>query len=237
MSGTSFETCARCIQAAGLAVRGAFHVQPGDEDVPRPDGYAGVPTVILIGNAGSGFWPAFRASQEYRDGRPDPLDRWSERVISGLGRRLDAHAVFPFKGPPYYPFQKWARRGEALFPSPLGILIHREYGLWHAYRGALIVNRRLPGLPARVDAESPCLSCDAQPCLHACPVDAFRAGGFDADGCAAHLSGANECTENGCRARLACPAGKAFEYMREEHRFHLAAFLRARANDGTGSAS
>ena len=61
MSDASFETCARSIQATGLAVRGAFHVEPVDEDVPRLDGYAGVRTLIQIWNAGSRFWPPYRA--------------------------------------------------------------------------------------------------------------------------------------------------------------------------------
>ena len=34
-------------------------------------------------------------------------------------------------------------RAEAVAPSPLGILIHPDYGLWHAYRGALAFAERL----------------------------------------------------------------------------------------------
>lgn len=236
MIGASYESCARRISATGLTARGGFHVEPGD-GVPPTAGDGGPRTVILIGNAGSSFWPAFRASAEYRDEQPDPLDRWSERVITGLAGQLDAHAVFPFRGPPYCPFQRWARRAEALFPSPLGTLIHPDYGLWHAYRGALIFDRHLAGLPGGSGAASPCLSCAAQPCLQACPVEAFSAGGFDADACAAHLSGPNACTTEGCLARNACPAGKPFQYMREQHRFHLAAFLRARGGAPRGDAS
>ncbi|MBS1269850.1 MAG: hypothetical protein MAG794_00802 [Gammaproteobacteria bacterium] len=184
-------------------------------------------TMILIGNAGSSFWAAFRQSGEYRDGLPDPLDRWSERVIGELGRCLHARPVLPFKGPPYYPFQRWARRAEGVSPSPLRILIHPEYGLWHAYRGALIVNRRLEGLPQKSDSASPCLSCAEQPCLHTCPVDAFGSDGFNVESCTTHLSGANSCRDQGCLARSACPAGKPFRYVREQHRFHLQAFARA----------
>lgn len=229
MTETGFAACARRITAAGLSARGGFHVEPGDGVPAAPGGAAR--TLILIGNTGSAFWPAFRASPEYRDGRPHPLDRWSERVITDLARQLDARALFPFKGPPFHPFQRWARRAETLFQSPLGMLIHPEYGLWHAYRGALVFDRPLHGLPERSGAASPCLSCASQPCLHACPVDAFRAGGFDVDACASHLSGPNTCTEEGCLARNACPAGKPFQYVREQHRFHLAAFLRARAKE------
>lgn len=229
MSSSDFDSFASRIRNTGLAVRGAFHVE---EDDGVPGGGAGLErTLILIGNAGSRFWYEFEQSTEYQDGGPDPLDRWSERVITGLGRELDAHPLFPFKGPPYYPFQRWARRAESVTPSPLGMLIHPDFGLWHAYRGALVVDRRLEGLAAKVETPSPCLSCRDQPCLSACPVDAFGPGGFDSDGCAVHLSGDNACLDQGCLARNACPAGKPFRYMREQHRFHLAAFHRAHRRD------
>lgn len=231
MSTAPFSVFAQRIENAGLVVRGAFHVEEGD-GVPAFDENGDDRTLILIGNAGSSFWPAFTASEEYLDGLPNPLDRWSERIVTGLARELDAHPVFPFGGPPYHPFQRWAQRAESVHPSPLGTLVHPEYGPWHAYRGALVVNRLLEGLPEKPDAPSPCLSCAGQPCLHTCPVEAFSAGGFDVAACVGHLSGQNDCREQGCLARNACPAGKPFQYVREQHRFHLAAFLRARRREG-----
>lgn len=227
MTSPSFGSCVRRIAAVGLTVRGAFHVEDSD-GVPGFGGDADGQTLILIGNTGSSFWTTFVESMEYRDGLPDPLDRWSERVITELARDLDARAVFPFGGPPYYPFQRWAQRAERVHPSPVGTLIHPEYGLWHAYRGALVATGRLEGLPEISDTPSPCLSCAEQPCLHTCPVGAFSPDGFDVAACAGHLSGPNDCLERGCLARNACPAGKPFQYVREQHRFHLAAFLRAR---------
>lgn len=227
MMPAGFDACAEHIAAAGLAVRGGFHVE--DADVVPPVGGAAARTLVLIGNTGSSFWPVFRASREYQDGRPDPLDRWSERVIAGLGRQLDALPVFPFKGPPYYPFLRWARRAEPVTPSPLGMLIHPRYGLWHAYRGALIFTRRLEGLPEDETTQSPCLTCADQPCLSGCPVDAFGSEGFDVDKCVTHLSGPNRCEDEGCLARNACPAGEPFEYDPEEHRFHLRAFFKAQS--------
>lgn len=224
-----FAFCAERIEATGLAVRGAFHVRP-DDDVPETGSEK--QTLILIGNTGSSFWPVFRQSEAYRDGRPDALDRWSKRVIGGLGGELAAEPVFPFGGPPHHPFLRWARRAEPVTPSPLGLLIHPRYGLWHAYRGALIVNRHLEGMPAPVEAPSPCLTCADQPCLTTCPVDAFDVQSFDADACAGHLSGANDCSQQGCLARNACPAGKPFRYLPEQHCFHLAAFLNARGREG-----
>ena len=45
-------------------------------------------------------------------------------------------AWFPSEKP-WQPFQQWAMRAEGLKASPLGVLIHPDYGLWHGYRGAI----------------------------------------------------------------------------------------------------
>lgn len=229
----SFQLYKRRIESTGLVTRGAFHVEDDDGVPPTGDPAAGR-TLILLGNAGSSFWPAFTASEEYKDGHPDPLDRWSQRVISNLARELGANAVFPFGGPPYSPFLRWARRAEDVEPSPLGMLIHPEYGLWHAYRGALIVDALLDDLPERTGAASPCLTCPDRPCLSGCPVDAFGDDGFEADTCVSHLSGPNDCLTQGCLARNACPAGKPFRYDPAQHCFHLRAFFRARTKADRG---
>ena len=68
-----------------------------------------------------------------------PIRSIAGRGGSSMASRptVGAAPIYPFGGPPYWPFQRWAQRAEAVFPSPLGILIHPEYGLWHAYRAAL----------------------------------------------------------------------------------------------------
>ena len=92
----------------GIAVTGAFITQDGDG---APEG---VGAICLLGADGDRMWGIFSLSPEAVDGQPDPLDRWSRRVIEGLAARLNAVALFPFGGPPYQPFQRWAARGEAL---------------------------------------------------------------------------------------------------------------------------
>jgi len=227
MSVQGYPEYARLVEARGLTPRGGFHARE-DDQVPAPPTGSGARTLLLVGNAGSSMWPAFTAAPEYADGRPDPLDRWSERVISELAGVMGARTVFPFEGPPYHPFQRWAGRAEPVSPSPMGTLIHPRLGTWHAYRGALVVAGHLPGLPSAGGEASPCLTCADQPCLNTCPAAAFRPDGFDVAACAGHLSGPNDCLTQGCLARNACPAGKPFQYVREQHAFHLAAFLRAR---------
>jgi GMP synthase (glutamine-hydrolysing) len=105
-----------------------------------------------------------------------------------VARGFDAVALYPFGGPPYLPFQQWAMRAEGLQPSPLGALIHPDYGLWHAYRGALGFGERLALSPVS-PRPRPCDDCADKPCLSTCPVGAFDGRGYDVPACAAHLDG------------------------------------------------
>lgn len=215
-----YENLTTALTTHGLLPRGAFHC--GAED-GAPDG-AG--TILLVGHAGPDMWRAFTSA------RPDgdhALDAWSRIVLGDIARRFEARALFPSDGPPYMPFQRWAMKAEPVASSPLGILIHPDYGLWHGYRGALTFADRLP-LPPRDERANPCEICADRPCLSTCPVAAFGEGGYDVPTCAAHLrtdAGA-DCLSLGCRARRACPVGRDYVYETAQAEFHMAAFMRAR---------
>ena len=207
-------------EAAGLSFRGAFH--PAADDLP---GGASVATLVMLGFVGSDNWPAFTASPEYRDGKPHPLDRWSYRVISGLAKDLGARAYFPFTAP-LMPFIKWAQKAEPVHPSAMGMMIHPEYGLWHAWRGALGFAERFE-LPSAEKIPSPCDSCVKKPCLSACPVNVFDgSGAYDIAACSSHIRAPEgaACMAQGCAARRACPVGKAHTYTPEQAAFHMRSF-------------
>ena len=143
-------------------------------------------------------------------GGGNPIDRWTARVLSDLADGV----LFPFGGPPHHPFQLWARRADpALSVSPLGILIHPEFGLWHALRGALLYREQLE-LPEMAPAASPCDGCSAKPCLKTCPVGAFTRSGYDVVSCRSYLRtlSGQPCMIQGCQARLACPVGREYAY-------------------------
>ena len=160
----TYAAVGRAAAAAGLALRGGFQVAPGDGVVAA--------TVLMLGWTGGMQWPVFAASAEFADGRANPLDRWSRRVVGGLAAEFGAVALYPFGGPPFLPFLRWAVRAEALFGSPIGLLVHPEFGLWHAWRGALAFAERMD-VPAVAERRSPCEGC-ARYCLEggreACPV-------------------------------------------------------------------
>jgi ferredoxin len=188
---------------------------------PLPDGTPAA-TVLMIGSVGSAFWDRVRAAPE--SAGPDPIDRWTARVLAGMGDAV----LFPFGGPPHHPFQRWARRADPeLSVSPLGILIHPDYGLWNALRAALLFREPLE-LPSASPRPSPCASCAAKPCLTACPVDAFSERGYAVTTCRSYLAtlSGQPCMIQGCQARLACPIGRAYAYRGSQAQHHMRAFAR-----------
>jgi hypothetical protein len=213
---------AQRVAPLGLVVLGAFHPAPAD-------GVPGDPaTCVLVGNAGPAMWRAFARAR--RSG-PDALDGWVRDGLTAAAHDLDATALFPFGGPPWLPFQRWAQRAGPARPSPLGILIHPDFGLWHAYRGALAF-AEWHALPPADDRPPPCEACAGRPCLTACPAGAFVAAtGYDVPACTAHLAtpAGSDCNDLGCRARRACPIGRDFAYAPAQAAFHMAAFRRAQS--------
>jgi hypothetical protein len=216
---------ARAIERRDLAAHGAFALA----DDEREGELADVATIALVGLGGRRGWAAFSASPEAEDGAADPLDRWSRCLVDGLAAEFGARSLYPFDGPPHWPFQRWARRAEPMHVSPLGLLIHPIDGLWRGYRGALAFAERLAVPPVRA-AASPCKTCLARPCLSACPVGAFTGAEYDVAACAAHLGRAagRACMEGGCLARRACPVGAERAQEPREAAFHMQAFLAAR---------
>ena len=208
----------------GLYIRGVTQLK--DEEIERYELAPEMSELALIGNIGSSYWTQFSQSTQFSDAAAHPLDRWSRRVAESIAEAFSLRALYPFEGPPYYPFQQWANRAEGLAQSPIGVMIHPRFGLWHSYRFALLGAGF--GLPASPDsAESPCLDCDAKPCLNTCPVDAFDVSGYDVARCARYLQETPQakCHQQGCLARFACPIAPEFRYLAEQGRFHLEAFL------------
>ena len=221
------EGIANALAANGLILRGAFNFG-ADEAAPVAGSGAPAKSALLVGQAGAAPWPHFQRwlGQQAR-GIANPLDTWSREVLGAVANEFTARAVSP-SDRPYLPFQHWAMRAEGLKPSPLGILMHPTYGLWHAYRGALLFENEISP-PEAHEAIHLCDICVEKPCLKSCPVDAYSGQGFAHEACLGHVRGPRgaPCRSGGCLDRNACPYGTSYRYPPEVQAFHMASFARA----------
>ena len=196
-----------------LAVLGGFGCAD-DAGLPK-----GTRSLILLGPKEPGYWRHVTSQPEW--GGPDPVDRWSRRVIGGMACDLGAKALFPFGGPPYHPFYQWALRTGRIWDSPVRLLVQAEQGLLVSFRGALAL-KEVVEVPA---AARPCDGC-AAPCLTACPAGALGGTGYDVPACHAFLDqpeGA-DCLNSGCAVRRACPVSQGYARLPEHSAYHMGTF-------------
>ncbi len=197
-----------------LAILGGFACN-GDQEFPK-----GTQTLLMLGPLEPGYWAHIKAQPEW--GGPDPVDNWSRRVLGAMARELGGTALFPFGGPPYNPFYKWALRTGRVWNSPVRLLVQAEQGLMVSFRGALALPEKMKVPPPQVQ---PCDSCE-KPCLTACPAGVLGAAGYDVPGCHGFLTqpAGAECMNLGCAVRRACPLSQAYARLPEHSAYHMGIF-------------
>ena len=183
-----------------------------------PDGAA---CVALVSPDEPDWWSHVQQSAEWRDGRRNPIDRWSARVLAEVAAATNGVAILPSDGPPYAPFYQWAVASGRAYVSPVRLLVHDVAGLFISFRGAI-------ALPFAISDETrtgnPCDTCK-RPCLTACPVGAIGKDGYDVPVCHGHLDtpAGGDCLSGGCAVRRACPVG-AERRTRDQSAHHMRYF-------------
>ena len=201
-----------------LAILGRLAILPED-GLSTGDG-----TLVLLGPAEPGYWAHVTSRSEWRDGVADPVDRWSRRAIGRIACEIGAKAVFPFGGPPWWPFFAWALRSGRAWQSPVRLLVHDVQGLMVSFRGAIAL--REPFVPDPSPARSPCDTCAGRPCLTACPAGALTGAGYDVARCHAFLDlpDGESCLARGCSVRRACPVSQAYGRLDQQSAYHMRQF-------------
>lgn len=181
---------------------------------------------VVVGSGGRLFFDRFVAeATEAQDGAPEPLDRYTKRLVQGLAAQTLGGSVtalfFPFTDSvPALPFQRLGRAAGVGPASPLGLQIHPTYGPWWAYRALVAVDVPLERGRPLGDV---CDGCPA-PCITACPGDAVARDGFRVSACHAHRRVAAPCRLS-CAARVACVRAPDQRYSVEQLAFHMRASM------------
>lgn len=188
----------------------------------RPQDGLGDGTIVLFGPYEPGFWTHFKASPEYNDQTPDPMDRWSTRVVTRLADQSGGTPLFPF-GEPARPFIGWALASGHVYQSPVSILVHARIGMFVSFRGAVFLPKVLE-LPEKL--ENPCTSCADKPCLTACPPRALTEAGYDLAACHDFLdeTAGESCRTQGCAVRRSCPLARNYPRLEEHSEYHMKVF-------------
>ena len=175
--------------------------------------------LLLTGHGGRLFWQKLQAVGMET---ADPVDTFSTQ--------LTIQFITDYLGnPPHlllYPFGDYlvplTQLGEWVgwsHPSPIGQGISEQFGVWFAYRTAVLLNGNFPTTP-RIQTTSPCQSCAEKPCITACPVGAAQEDTFHITPCVNfRLSDHSPCADR-CLARLACPVAPEHRYTLSQIQYH-----------------
>lgn len=175
--------------------------------------------LLLIGNGGELFW---QRSREFVARTEHPLDEFAldtvQRFLAEVAPGVRYRVLYP--GPSLIPLQTLGALAGWHHPSPMMVGINDYWGMWYAYRVALVADTDFTP-SARVDSVSPCLTCADKPCLAACPADALGLeDGLRLERCLDHrVAPASNCAGT-CLARVACPVGSQHRYPDEQIDYH-----------------
>lgn len=184
--------------------------------------------LVLLGSAGKALWPALTGFGFYTD---DPIDYFACKMTELFVRDYldDTDYLLLYPGDYLIPLQQLGALAGWHQPSPLGIGIHDDYGLWFAYRVAFLTKLELPlsELPLNT-GPSPCASCEDKPCISRCPAAAVKpAENLDIPACMSFRLQPDSDCQLQCLARLACPLASEHRYGDEQIGYHYGRSLRS----------
>ena len=219
-----FDEGAAYLRDRGLNLLGVLDVAALPAAVREPLAAAGLelagyPCLVVIGHAGRRLWAELNRTPF---NSPDPVDDYSRQHTAHFAQQYlgDTGWRLLYPSEVFFPLNLlgelvgWGR------PSPLGLGMHPEYGLWWAYRTVFLSQLPLP-VTVPVATPHPCDSCVGQPCLAACPAGALSpTAGFDVYACSDYRVSAGSSCAAQCLARQACPVGAQHRYTPDQINYH-----------------
>lgn len=195
---------------------------------PTDTGRKASGSLLLLGHGGKVFWERYQGTEPVST---DPVDHFSAMISAKAIQKylpnIHHEQLFPLAECPINLMALGRELGWHT-PSPLGMGINAQYGLWSAYRalwwldaeleGAAVVHYDLQNSDTTTDI---CKQCATQECLHACPASALSADTSpNLQKCADYrLAVASDCHDT-CIARRACPVATEHRYSAEQMAYH-----------------
>lgn len=175
-------------------------------------------SLLLLGNGGKAFWQAL--TPEVWDNR-DALDLHSVEIAKAYLQQAFPERQYQVLYPSAAPvgLQQLGKLAGWHGDSPLKLGINPVFGLWYAYRALLWVEGELPATIAP-SFLSPCVQCEAKPCIRTCPADALSEAPKFLRGCIDFRLAVDSPCQFNCLARLQCPIASQHRYSSEQIQYH-----------------
>ncbi len=211
------------LQVAGLNLQAVFatnHLPDGVRDMLFQGGIdaARWPTLVLFGNGGRRFWQAY---QRFQSEDPHPVDAFSRQTVAEFMSRCHPQVNYQvlYPGPTLVPLQTLGQLAGWHHTSPMRVGINNTWGLWYAYRVLIAVDAIWEAsLP--VESVSPCLDCQAKPCIAACPAGALVNQDLRLRRCVDYRLLENSACSHQCLSRQACPVAPQHRYESDQIHYH-----------------
>ena len=210
------------LDADGLNLCHRFSVDYLADSMPNLSLPAKSCELLLIGNYGNALWQAMPAACL---SRPHPVDSFTtDCVTRALEKQVAKDSwslLFPHTPDDInLSLQQLGALAGWHHPSPLGIGINKNLGLWFAYRAVVVLNVQLNELPPvrrPWSEESPCIACEYTPCVTACPASALTSDKSpDLTACVNHRITSESSCASTCLARVACPVAPQWQYQSKQ---------------------
>jgi epoxyqueuosine reductase len=177
--------------------------------------------LILIGHAGTAFWRSLNERVAEPADQAHPVDTFTVAVAEQFFQTEHPAVSWEIVYPGAYTvsLQEVGKLAGWHHASPFMVGVNAHFGSWFAYRALVLANTALP-VTATVVSESPCVTCEATPCISACPARALDDGKFHLEKCLGYRQQADSQCKNTCLARRACPVGSEHRYSDEQMHYH-----------------